>query len=671
MKKLITLLTLMLCVCSGAWADNNTSLISGITLPGLPTGTYQGGTNVTHKSKNIAVVADANGNSVMQACAPGYGSPTGDFSWANATDGTDGNWSTTGTTWSAPEGSLFVGSANYNNSNSSHNVAFERKCNLRNVRTFAYRFTNCGGISALVKSQGTKDDAAACMAVYEVGTNNTLTPVGTASSKINAVDIITVEELSASKTYVAYIYGMNGSNGELYEVAFLAPSTNSPKLSSSPKSITLTATESGVAVSSSFTITGSNLTAGTYNLTVPSVTGLTVSPTSFTVASDGTVNQAVQVSYSSTKNVAASTANITATVDEVNLSVAVNYSASVIAWTLQSISAETIWDFSELSGGVEYKDDDLNVEHVYANIPEITFGDGFDATALAFTGRYPLREGKKFCQDGTLRFNTTVPGTIVVKFSDTGTSASATAVKRYLVVNGNTTEYWTSRPNNGSEPYDAQLNITTDAIAVPAGDVTIKGTSAIVVSYLKFTPAAATTITLNSNGYATFSAHYDVAVSGAKAYTAALDFDAEKITCTEIDNAQVPAGNGVLLYGDAGATVTLTPTTGAAALTGNDLKATTLANGTIAPMLSDNNYYALSGDTFKKFEGNAFVANKAYFESTAGLSRSFKIDFNHTTGINSIEATTAADGIYDLQGRRVVMPSKGLYILNGKKVIFK
>ena len=83
MKKLLTLFTLILCVCSGAWADANTTLIDGITLPSLPTGTYQGGTNVIHKSKNNAVVADANGNSVMQASAPGYGSPTGDFSSGN------------------------------------------------------------------------------------------------------------------------------------------------------------------------------------------------------------------------------------------------------------------------------------------------------------------------------------------------------------------------------------------------------------------------------------------------------------------------------------------------------------------------------------------------------------------------------------------------------------
>ena len=674
-KKLFTILTLALAVCSGAWGEANTTLIDGITLPSLPTGTYQGGTDVTHKNSNKAVVADTDGNSVMQASSPGYGTPTGDFSWTNAADPADGNWSTTGASWEAPSGSLFVGSTNYNNSSSSHNVAFARRCNLRNTRTFAYRFTNCGGVSALVKSQGTTDAAAACMSVYEVGSDNSLSAVGTVSSKTNAVDAITVDNLTKTKTYVAYIYGMNGSNGELYEIAFLAPPAG-PKISASPTSVTLAATESGVAVGSSFTITGSNLTAGTYNLTVPSVTGLTVSPTSFTVASDGTVSQVVNVSYSSTENVPANTANITATVGEASLSVPVNYSASVNTWTLQTISSAKTWDFSKLSGGVQYSGDDLTTEHVYANISEITFPADFDATALAFTGEYPLRSGKTYAQNGTLRFNTSVPGTIVVKFSDTGTSASATAVKRYLVVNGNTTEYWTSRENNGTDnPYDAQLNVTTEAIAVPAGDVTISGTSALIYSLLTFTPATATTVTLNDKGYATYSTYYDVEVSGADAYTAALDFDNATITCTKITDGKGPAGAGVLLFGDASAEVTLTPTTGAAALSGNDLKGTTLADGTLADKGS-NDYYVLSGNTFKKFTGTTFSANKAYFEVASGVvqARAFSIVFgDESTGISQIETETKSmDGsVYSLSGQRVSQPVKGLYIVNGKKVLVK
>ncbi len=170
---------------------------------------------------------------------------------------------------------------------------------------------------------------------------------------------------------------------------------------------------------------------------------------------------------------------------------------------LQAVSAAAAWDFSKITAntgnalynkeGIQLTDESTpskNDEVVYANYSAdfMTFAEGFDATTMAFKGEYPIRKNQ-YCQAGTLHFKTTVAGKITVKFSDTGTSASATAVKRYLVVNGEQTEYWTSRENNGTEPYDAQLNVTTDEIAVPAGDVTITGSSAIVVYNVTFTPS--------------------------------------------------------------------------------------------------------------------------------------------------------------------------------------
>ena len=163
---------------------------------------------------------------------------------------------------------------------------------------------------------------------------------------------------------------------------------------------------------------------------------------------------------------------------------------------LSVVSEATVWNFADVTLGASYtsdfklEGDAKNVENIYANFEDVTYASTFKADALAFTGEYPIRSNsKKFAQSGTLHFKTSVAGKIVVKFNDTGSSASATAVKRYLVVNGTQTEYWTSRENNGTEdPYAAQLNVTTGEIEVPAGDVTIAGSSAICVSYIKFTP---------------------------------------------------------------------------------------------------------------------------------------------------------------------------------------
>ena len=172
---------------------------------------------------------------------------------------------------------------------------------------------------------------------------------------------------------------------------------------------------------------------------------------------------------------------------------------------LQAVSDSTTWDFSKITAntanalyvkeGIQLTDESTpskNDEVIYADYTEdfMTIGEEFNKAAIAFKGEYPIRKNQ-YCQAGTLHFKAAVAGTIVVKFSDTGSSASASAVKRYLVVNGVQTEYWTSRENNGETPYDAQLNVVSGKIAVPAGDVTITGSSAITMYYVTFVPEKA------------------------------------------------------------------------------------------------------------------------------------------------------------------------------------
>ena len=86
--------------------------------------------------------------------------------------------------------------------------------------------------------------------------------------------------------------------------------------------------------------------------------------------------------------------------------------------------------------------------------------------------------------------------------------------------------------------------------------------------------------------------------------------------------------------------------------------------------------YTTSDRTIAK--GNALGAFRAYFyipekDGTTGAS-SFVLNFDDEstqTGIGHTEITEKADAIYDLQGRRVENPKKGLYIVNGKKVVIK
>ena len=93
---------------------------------------------------------------------------------------------------------------------------------------------------------------------------------------------------------------------------------------------------------------------------------------------------------------------------------------------------------------------------------------------------------------------------------------------------------------------------------------------------------------------------------------------------------------------------------------------------------------ALNGEG--KFLNNA---NKAYLEVTnnklglseeeldtsapgAQLSKGFSFKFPETTDISGVTTpATLSNTYYDLQGRKVTHPTRGLYILNGKKVFVK
>ncbi len=180
---------------------------------------------------------------------------------------------------------------------------------------------------------------------------------------------------------------------------------------------------------------------------------------------------------------------------------------------------------------------------------------------------------------------------------------------------------------------------------------------------------------LNASGYATFSFPFNVVVSGVEAYTATLDTGNKTITCTKITDGKVPAGTGVLLYGDANAVVTLTKLDVAPdALTGNDLIGTTQADGSLKAKDGSKTQYVLSGDTFKKFTGSAFTAGKAYFETETAVSApSFDIVFtdNNTTAIQQVGTTgkpTTGVKKYVKNGRLVIETANGTFTATGAQI---
>lgn len=192
------------------------------------------------------------------------------------------------------------------------------------------------------------------------------------------------------------------------------------------------------------------------------------------------------------------------------------------------------------------------------------------------------------------------------------------------------------------------------------------------------------TITIPSSGYATFSAAEKVNLpEGLKAYTCTT-FDAEAgAISTQAIAGVVPANTGVLLRGTAGEQYTLYATADEAdASADDDLVAVTVPTHIDATDGDYTNFMLKSGKFIKIAEAEAsskMPANKAYLQvlsaalnsDTAANGISVVWD-ESVTGIH--EATLPSDAssaIYDLQGRRVTKPGKGIYIVNGKKTIFK
>lgn len=182
------------------------------------------------------------------------------------------------------------------------------------------------------------------------------------------------------------------------------------------------------------------------------------------------------------------------------------------------------------------------------------------------------------------------------------------------------------------------------------------------------------TIKLNDDGFATFSYKIDTKLPDmpVKAFTAKVEGDI--IKCTWIEDGIIPAGNGVLLFGEAGASVTFTATNESTSLEDNDLLPTTLSDGSTSEVPSDGIVYSLTGKQFLRYTGKTFVPNKAYILQNADTNSKMRIsfDWDETTGINIIQddfSFTDGKDVYSINGCKVNKIGKGIYIVNGKKII--
>lgn len=93
-------------------------------------------------------------------------------------------------------------------------------------------------------------------------------------------------------------------------------------------------------------------------------------------------------------------------------------------------------------------------------------------------------------------------------------------------------------------------------------------------------------------------------------------------------------------------------------------------------MIAADDLFVASGNKLQPSDGTGKLKGfRAYFAKTqvsTARATSFVIDGGETTGIIGIDGTVVENGsTYTLGGQRVAQPTKGLYIVNGKKVVIK
>ena len=177
-------------------------------------------------------------------------------------------------------------------------------------------------------------------------------------------------------------------------------------------------------------------------------------------------------------------------------------------------------------------------------------------------------------------------------------------------------------------------------------------------------------ICVGDAGFTTFSADKALKMRGVKAYAA--KYNGSKIVLTPV--TKIPAGAGVIIEAAKGNYKV--PVIESASALGEDNElivsdGSATSNGT--------NYFALGKKDdkvgfMKVKNGVTIPKGKAYLyiATPPTFARDFIGFDDETTGIESVKQQAKADNQYfNIAGQRVAQPTKGLYIVNGKKVIIK
>jgi hypothetical protein len=201
-------------------------------------------------------------------------------------------------------------------------------------------------------------------------------------------------------------------------------------------------------------------------------------------------------------------------------------------------------------------------------------------------------------------------------------------------------------------------------------------------------------VTVSDAGWATLASPYALNLSSMTASEGTVEAyyasaaTGSTVTLTSTESSAVAAGEGLMLKGTAGATITIPVVASGSAIAGNLLKGQT-TTGNVAASTAGTYHYIFGYDTkvpsiygfYNLIADTEVPAGKAYLEtdtelSTAAAARLTIVFDEETTSISDASrlmdnGERRNDNFFNLNGQCVEKPAKGLYIVNGKKVVLK
>ena len=320
----------------------------------------------------------------------------------------------------------------------------------------------------------------------------------------------------------------------------------------------------------------------------------------------------------------------------------------------------------------------LGNDYATSNAPYRLKFDGVGKYVIIYTDEQPL--------DVTFTaklFNATTSTGSKMKVQASADGVDYTDIEEFTI-NGasNSTYEFTTKYAFSPTHRAVKLVLSTKDQNVAVGTISISSSHATISINAACTDGTGNYYGTYSNSDA-FVVPADLTVSAVKVTGSTLTLD--EYTTGDI----VKANTGVLVSATSAGdkTINLSVATGTEKV-GNMLKPSGDEGISAANMTEANKlFYRLTmhngtqcGFWWGAAEGAAFDlgANKAYLAVPNGggaAKGGFSLNFDDETGISLTPAPSpeseGRDAWYDLQGRRVAQPTKGLYIVNGKKVVIK